>query len=241
MTVPAKMSTCKNMHLTILRQRFLIRRKMGAVRITSLNPKFNGSHFVVPPSSTHRMTSWVANSRILWRTRTAPISPVKCSRELVAHQPQIWAPNSLHFAHAIHVAHVGPNLCLRFDCRSKGFAHAFSRSGPHACAHKTSVLLNHLLHHNYCLSKEMHMISRVSKTQFMRIFHRRRGCNFQISSKYRYFIRVFPGTLPSIPCLSAHNKNEIKTLSDQLSYLRLKIREVKEKQRNTRARTWSPS
>ena len=59
---------------------------------------------------------------------------------------------------------------------------------------------------NYCLSKGMHMISRVSQTQFMGIAHRRRWCNFQIFSKYRYFICVFPGILPSIPCLSAHNK-----------------------------------
>ena len=44
-----------------------------AVRITSLNPKFNGSHFGLPPSSIHRMTGWVAISRVLWRMRTAPI------------------------------------------------------------------------------------------------------------------------------------------------------------------------
>ena len=44
-----------------------------AVCITSLNPKFNGSHFVVPPSSITRMTGWVANYGILWRMRTAPI------------------------------------------------------------------------------------------------------------------------------------------------------------------------
>ena len=47
---------------------------MGAVRITSLNPKFNGSHFGLPPSSIHRMTGWVAISRVLWRMRTAPIT-----------------------------------------------------------------------------------------------------------------------------------------------------------------------
>ena len=47
--------------------------EMGAVRITSLNPKFNGSHFGLPPSAIHRMTGWVAFSRILWRMRTAPI------------------------------------------------------------------------------------------------------------------------------------------------------------------------
>ena len=46
---------------------------MGAVCITSSNPKFNGSHFALPPSSINRMTGWVANSRILWRMRTAPI------------------------------------------------------------------------------------------------------------------------------------------------------------------------
>ena len=47
--------------------------RMGAVRITSLNPKFSGSYFGLPPSSIHKMTSWVANSRILWRMRTVPI------------------------------------------------------------------------------------------------------------------------------------------------------------------------
>ena len=47
--------------------------RMGAMRIASLNPKFNGSHFVLPPSSIHRMTGWVAISRILWRMRTAPL------------------------------------------------------------------------------------------------------------------------------------------------------------------------
>ena len=57
--VPAKMRTRENMHLTILRQRILIRRQN---------------------------------------------SPVKCSRENV-HQPRICAPNSWHFAHALHFAH----------------------------------------------------------------------------------------------------------------------------------------
>ena len=57
--VPAKMRTRDNVHLTILRQRILIRRQN---------------------------------------------SPVKCSRENV-HQPRICAPNSLHFAHALHFAH----------------------------------------------------------------------------------------------------------------------------------------
>ena len=32
----------------------------GAVRIASLNPKLNGSHFGLPPSRIHRMTGWVA-------------------------------------------------------------------------------------------------------------------------------------------------------------------------------------
>ena len=55
---------------------------MGAVRITSLNPKFNGSHFGLPPSSIPRMTGWVTNSRILWRMRTAPIMTIfsDCTR-----------------------------------------------------------------------------------------------------------------------------------------------------------------
>ena len=49
-------------------------------------------------------------------------SPAKRSRENV-HQPRIWTPNSLHFAHAVHFAHGGQNLLLSFDCRSEGFAH----------------------------------------------------------------------------------------------------------------------
>ena len=48
---------------------------MEAVRITQLNPKFNKSHFCLrmPPSSIHRMTGWLAISRLLWRMRTAPM------------------------------------------------------------------------------------------------------------------------------------------------------------------------
>ena len=73
--VPAKMSTRENVHLTILRQRILIRRQN---------------------------------------------SPVKRSRENV-HQPRIWTPNALHFAHAVHFAHGVQNLLLTFDCRSDWF------------------------------------------------------------------------------------------------------------------------
>ena len=79
--VPAKMSTRENVHLTIPRQRILIRRQN---------------------------------------------SPVKRSRENV-HQPRIWTPNSLNFAHAVHFAHGDQNLLLSFDCSSltdsEGFAH----------------------------------------------------------------------------------------------------------------------
>ena len=45
-----------------------------AIRITSLNSKINGSHVSLPPSSVHRMTGWVAISRILQRMYTAPHS-----------------------------------------------------------------------------------------------------------------------------------------------------------------------
>ena len=38
-----------------------------------IESKVHGSHFGLPPSSIHRMTGWVANSRILWHMRTAPI------------------------------------------------------------------------------------------------------------------------------------------------------------------------
>ena len=51
------------------------RGQLGAVRITSLNPNFNWSHFRLPPGRIRRMTGWVAVSRILWRMRTAPIVP----------------------------------------------------------------------------------------------------------------------------------------------------------------------
>ena len=74
---------CRATRLTFKQQRLQLRHTsnsssmtvspMGAVRITSLNPKFNGSHFGLPPSSIHRMTGWVAIYRILWRMRTAPI------------------------------------------------------------------------------------------------------------------------------------------------------------------------
>ena len=41
--------------------RFLTKQqRMGAVHITSLNPKFNESHFGLPPSSIQKMTGWVA-------------------------------------------------------------------------------------------------------------------------------------------------------------------------------------
>ena len=73
---------------------------------------------------------------LIWRQ----ISPVKRSRENV-HQPRIWAPNSLHFAHAVHFAHGGPSKTL-FCCwvstsrsaltDSDGFAHDTSRSGSAA-------------------------------------------------------------------------------------------------------------
>ena len=47
--------------------------RMGAVRITSLNPKLKRSHFGLPPSSIQSLTGWVAISRLPWRMRTAPI------------------------------------------------------------------------------------------------------------------------------------------------------------------------
>ena len=56
----------------------------------------------------------ILRQRILIRRQN---SPIKLSRENV-HQPRIWTPNSLHFAHAVHFAHGGQNLLLSFDCRS---------------------------------------------------------------------------------------------------------------------------
>ena len=48
--------------------------RMGAVRITSLNSKFNVSHFGLPPSSIHRMTGWVANFPYTMTYATRPPS-----------------------------------------------------------------------------------------------------------------------------------------------------------------------
>ena len=73
--VPAKISTRENVHLTILRQRILIRRQN---------------------------------------------SPVKRSRENV-HQPQIWTPNSLHFAHVVHYAHGRQNPSCWVSTAWQGF------------------------------------------------------------------------------------------------------------------------
>ena len=66
---------------------------MGAVRITSLNPKFNGSHFGLPPSSIHRMTGWVAFSRILWRMRTAPIQILQIMHIFFCHA--VWSSKQI--------------------------------------------------------------------------------------------------------------------------------------------------
>ena len=95
----------------------LLEDRMGAVRITSLNPKFNGSHFGLPPSSIHRMTGWVAISRMLWRKRTVPINcntvlsvtvtswlfrpkgPHQCSAGSVAG----WAQKSMPNLDALHL------------------------------------------------------------------------------------------------------------------------------------------
>ena len=115
--VPAKMRTRENVHLTILRQRILIRRQN---------------------------------------------SPVKCSRENV-HQPRICAPNSLHFAHALHFAHGGQTLLLSFDCRSDWFWGFCTLPDQNLPRRKTSVLLTRLFHRvlssKFRLYKEMHTIS----------------------------------------------------------------------------------
>ena len=53
---------------------------MGLVRITSWYPKFNGSHFGLPPSEIHRMTG--LPPKIVW-TMT------------YSHRPHSWSPASL--------------------------------------------------------------------------------------------------------------------------------------------------
>ena len=55
---------------------------MGAVRITSLYPKFNGSHFGLPPSSMHKMTG--LGGKMVWMM-------------MYAHRPHFDLPPSLNF------------------------------------------------------------------------------------------------------------------------------------------------
>ena len=55
--------------------------------------------------------------------------------KMIFNREFAWAPNSLHFAHAVRIAHAGQNLSLSFDCRFDwfwGFAHDTSRSGSAA-------------------------------------------------------------------------------------------------------------
>ena len=47
--------------------------RLGPMRIMSWYPKFNGSHFGLPPSCIYGMTGLVAISCELWRIRTGPI------------------------------------------------------------------------------------------------------------------------------------------------------------------------
>ena len=78
-------------------------------------------------------------------------------------------------------------------------------------------------------------------SQFRRFVHRRRWCNLQNSSKYRYFICVLSCILPSIPCLTAHNKitkHETKTL---ITSWEIGKKELKEKQWNARVSKFSSS
>ena len=172
--VPAKMSTRENVHLTILRQRILIRRQH---------------------------------------------SPVKRSRENV-HQPRIWTPNSLHFAHAVHFAHGVQNLLLTFDCRSDWFWEFGTLSDLNLPLHKTSVLLTRLFHlvlsSNFRLSKK--------NAHDFAVWYRS-SCAHDAARlvplskllprvKYRCFIRVFiilHSIVPSIPCLTTKWKNKTKT------------------------------
>ena len=53
---------------------------MGAMRFTSWYRKFNGSHFVLPPSSIHKITHWVAKWCEPWGIWAGPI--VHCVQTL---------------------------------------------------------------------------------------------------------------------------------------------------------------
>ena len=146
-------------------------------------------------------------------------SPVRRSRENV-HQPRIWTPNSLHFAHAVHFAHGGQNLLLSFDCKSDWFwgfcTHTHSFQIKVCLGTKLVSLLTRLFHlvlsSNFRLSKEMHIISpsniavhvhctQVTLVPFTKLL--------QIPVFYSCFI--LHSILPSIPCLTTKRKNKTKT------------------------------
>ena len=89
---------------------------MGATCITSLHPKFNGSHFGLPPSSIHRMTGWVAISRIQWRMRTAPIVYKKVNARKISTIPERglftkWSRSGLRGTFQVHAGCVAG--CVR--------------------------------------------------------------------------------------------------------------------------------
>ena len=89
---------------------------MGAVCITSLHPKFNGSHFGLPPSSIHRMTGWVAISRTQWRMRTAPIVYKKVNACKISTIPEWglftkWSRSGLRGTFQVHAGCVAG--CVR--------------------------------------------------------------------------------------------------------------------------------
>ena len=75
----------------------------------------------------------ILRQRILIRRQ---YSPAKRSRENV-HQPRIWTPNSLHFAHVVHFAHGCQNLLLSFDCRSDWFWGFCTRHKNQCLAHSS--------------------------------------------------------------------------------------------------------
>ena len=159
--VPAKMRTRENVHLTILRQRILIRRQN---------------------------------------------SPVKCSRENV-HQPRICecAPDSLHFAHALHFAHdavlkpsshhhAAVNCCLAVDWSSSARSLCRSATVSSSC----SPFDFRLAQINY-----MHTVLLNNSA----IAHDRRELLFLVSS-LRFSLMINFCVLPSTRVLSAHAGNK---------------------------------
>ena len=136
------------------------------------------------------------------------------------HQPRICAPNSLHFAHALHFAHGGQTLLLSFDCRSDWFWGFCTLPDQNLPRRKTSVLLTRLFHRvlssNFRLYKEMHTISPSRIAVHVKLHTADAGATYKTLATWIlvpvfYSCFILHSILPSIPCLTTNEKNKTKT------------------------------